>query len=182
MTDRSVEAGNITNSIVITGDHNRAWLSFGDAFKLPLDRRQCAAPVRTQPGESAIPDLLSLLAADAGKLPLVGSADILADLRGWLDHEVDVSVKTIIARAGSGKTRLAVELCKAIDGAAKPAQSGWLAGFVRPGDLAEVAEKLTTTDCLCRTLPCSSLTMPPPFTARSPTGLIIWRVALLMAS
>ena len=146
MTNRKVDAkGNIKNSIVITGDGNHAVLNFGGAFTLPLERKQISPPARKQPNASALPNLLSLLAPDANKLPLVGRADLLGELQVWLDHDVDVSVETLIARAGSGKTRLAVELCKQVDGKAVRDTTGWLAGFIRPTDLAAVAKQLATT-------------------------------------
>lgn len=109
MTDRHIEAGNIERSVVITGDNNRATLVFGDAFTLPLERRQCPPPARRQQNRDALPDLLSLLAPDADKIPLVGREAALQELQAWLDGDIDVSVKALIARAGSGKTRLAVE-------------------------------------------------------------------------
>ena len=144
MTDRRIEVqGNVDRSIVISGDSNRASLVFGDAFTLPLERRQCPALRRQK--RDALPDLLALLAPDANKIPLVGREAELQELLGWLDDPVDVSVKALIARAGSGKTRLALELCKLIDGGASPGQDGWVAGFVRPSDFAAVAEKLAMT-------------------------------------
>ncbi|MES2444648.1 MAG: tetratricopeptide repeat protein [Pseudomonadota bacterium] len=140
---RSVSAeGNIERSVVLTGDRNHVSLSFGGDFLLPLDRRQIPAPQRPRRDKGYNP--LPLLAPDADKLPLIGRDAILGALRAWCDSDADVSVHTLIARAGTGKTRLAIELCKVIDGAPKPNASEWLAGFIRPSDLAGVIDKLAT--------------------------------------
>jgi tetratricopeptide (TPR) repeat protein len=139
--NRSVSSsGNIEHSVIITGDGNSVALNFGGAFALPLERRQIASPrPRSQSGGY---NPLPLLAPDAGELPLVGREAKLAELRDWLEAPMDVSVRALVAPAGTGKTRLALELCKLIDGAEKPAQQGWVAGFVRPADVASVVDRL----------------------------------------
>ena len=43
---------------------------------------------------------------------LVGRADELAALEHWLSAPAAVSVRGLTGRAGSGKTRLAIELCE----------------------------------------------------------------------
>lgn len=140
---RSVSAGgNIERSVVVTGDGNSVSLSFGGSFVIPLDRRQVSRAKRQRSAQGYDP--LPLLVPEADEFPLVGRETMLAELRAWLEEESDVSVRTLIARAGTGKTRLAVELCKAIDGAAKPGATGWVAGFVRPSDLAAFVEGLAT--------------------------------------
>jgi hypothetical protein len=55
------------------------------------------------------------LMPEAGKLPLIGRKDLFAELQAWLDDEADISVFGLIGRVGTGKTRLALELCRAID-------------------------------------------------------------------
>lgn len=142
MDQRSVSArGNIDRSIVVTGDGNTASIHFGSDFTLPLARRQIR-PVRRRPLSADNP--LPLLAADAGAFPLVGRERMIAELRAWLDSAADVSIHALIARAGTGKTRLAIELCKLVDGGRQPGESGWSAGFLRPSDLANVVDQLAT--------------------------------------
>ncbi|HET9639820.1 MAG TPA: tetratricopeptide repeat protein [Allosphingosinicella sp.] len=141
MNDRSVSAGQIAQSIVITGDGNQATIRFGSDFSLPLERRQIASPRRRARGDY---NPLPLLAPDAGVIPLVGRDRLLEELRGWLDSDPDISVHALIGSAGTGKTRLAIELCKAVDGARRPGAAGWSAGFLRPSDLISVVEQLAT--------------------------------------
>jgi tetratricopeptide (TPR) repeat protein len=141
MNSRSVSAGgSVDRSVVVTGDGNSVSLSFGGSFTLPLDRRQLA-PNRVTLRASTP---LSLLAPDAGLLPLVGREAMLGELRTWAQAGNDVSVHALIARAGTGKTRLALELCKSLDGDFVPGAGGWVAGFIRPGDLATVIGALAT--------------------------------------
>ena len=138
----SVDAGgDIRQSVIITGDGSSASLRFGDEFVLPLDRRQIAPPKRRAGGGY---NPLPLLVPDANALPLVGRKALLKALRIWLDKDIDVSVLTLIARAGTGKTRLAIELCKAVDDGDEPGSGAWDAGFIRPSDLASVIDRLAT--------------------------------------
>ncbi|HEY7809585.1 MAG TPA: tetratricopeptide repeat protein [Allosphingosinicella sp.] len=142
MNNRSVSTrGGINRSIVVTGDGNTASLHFGSDFVLPLVRKQIP-PLRRRPLSADNP--LPLLAADADSFPHLGRANLITELREWLETPVDVSVQGIVARAGTGKTRLAVELCKAVDGGRQPGRDGWIAGFLRPSDLASAAEQLAT--------------------------------------
>ena len=66
--------------------------------------------------------LLSAYRADV--VPLIGRDRELDDLRRWLDGPAPVSVRVVIGAGGRGKTRLALELARAIS------KDGWLAGFV----------------------------------------------------
>src|SRR5437660_4248124 len=60
-------------------------------------------------------------------IPLVGREAELASLRAWLASDAPVSVRCLTGRAGSGKTRLALELCDWAEDQPEPAR--WLAGF-----------------------------------------------------
>ena len=89
----------------------------------------------------------------AGKLPLIGRQDLLAELRAWVEDEVDISVHGLLGRAGTGKTRLALEFCGTID--SDPGGNGeCIAGFLSPTDLSAAVETLTTHsfECQRRTL------------------------------
>ncbi len=145
MEDRSVQAEMISQSVVVTGDGNSVSLRFGDTgIILPVKRKQFQPPDRRQmPAPGALPRELDLLIPEAGKLSFVGREDLLAELRTWLDDEPDISVHALIGRAGTGKTRLALELCKTID-SGFAAKGEWIAGFISPGDLAPVVETLAT--------------------------------------
>jgi tetratricopeptide (TPR) repeat protein len=145
MSDRSAHARDISQSVVVTGDGNTVALTFGDSgIVLPVRRRQFRPPDRRRrspPGEP--PRELDLLVPEAGKLPLIGRNDLFAELQAWIDDEVDISVHALIGRAGSGKTRLALEFCAKIDSDPN-AKGGWLAGFLSPIELSSVVETLTT--------------------------------------
>ena len=145
MGDRSVNARDISRSVVVTGDGNNVALTFGDTgIALPLRRKQFPPPDRRhRPRTGEPPRELDLLVAEAGKLPLIGRKDLLAELQSWLDDETDISVYGLIGRAGTGKTRLAIEFCRTID--SDPTGKGeWIAGFLSPADLSPVVETLAT--------------------------------------
>ena len=144
MSDRSVAAGDVSRSVIVTGDGNRVSLVFGDSgMVLPLVRRQVPAPDRRRrlgPGEARRE--LDVLVADRRAAPLVGRDELLAELVAWLEDDIDISVRALTGRAGSGKTRLAIELCRAVDGG--EAVGDWAAGFLPPAELAAVVEALAT--------------------------------------
>jgi hypothetical protein len=145
MGERSVSARDMSQSIVVTEDGNNVALNLGDAgIRLPLRRKQFPLPDRRRrPRTGEPPRELDLLVADAGKLPLIGRKDLLAELRAWLDDETDISVCALIGRAGTSKTRVAIEFCRTID--SDPTGKGeWIAGFLSPEDLGPIVETLAT--------------------------------------
>lgn len=86
MGDQSVRAGDIRQSVVVTGDGNNVALSFGDTgIRLQLLRKQFPPPERCRrPVAGEPPRELDLLVPEAGKLPLIGRKDPLAKLQAWL--------------------------------------------------------------------------------------------------
>ncbi|WP_164518185.1 tetratricopeptide repeat protein [Pseudoalteromonas rubra] len=131
MAERSVSVqGSANQSIIITGDHNQV----GGAveFRIPLVRHH--APARRRRGPQTPPNVLDILSAHNKALSLQGRERELSMLHEWLNNNTDISVFAITASAGSGKTRLAIELCEQAE-----QQTGWAAGFVRSDDLAELA-------------------------------------------
>ena len=145
MGDRSVDARDISQSVVVTGHGNKVELIFGDTgIALPLRRRQFAPPDRRrQPREGEPPRELDLLVAEADKLPLIGRKDLFAELQAWLDDEADILVFALTGRAGTGKTRLAIEFCRLIDND-PTAQGGWIAGFFPPAEVSPVVKAFAT--------------------------------------
>ncbi|MBV8738353.1 MAG: tetratricopeptide repeat protein [Alphaproteobacteria bacterium] len=145
MSDRSVSAHDIKKSVVVTGDGNSVALTFGNSgIILPLRRRQFPPPDRRHPPrEGEPPRELDLLVPEAGKLPLVGRQDLLAEFQAWLDDENDISVYGLIGRAGTGKTRLAIKFCRITDGDAN-GKGPWVAGFLSPTDLDEINKAFAT--------------------------------------
>ena len=70
--------------------------------------------------------LLSAYRADV--IELIGRDGALADLRAWLEAEAPVSVRVLVGAGGRGKTRLALELARAVS-------KDWLAGFATADEL-----------------------------------------------
>jgi tetratricopeptide (TPR) repeat protein len=144
MSDRSVHAATIRESVVVTGDGNTVVANFGaTSARLSLQRRQ-VRPIdrRRTPRPGEPPRELDLFAPDTEVLPLLGRDQLLQQLRTWLYDTMDLSVHGLIGQAGSGKTRLALELCRTVD---PPDGSGlWRAAFVTPSALDTIVETLVT--------------------------------------
>ncbi|MER7278030.1 tetratricopeptide repeat protein [Dactylosporangium sp. NPDC000244] len=81
--------------------------------------------------EPARPTDLQLLAPKFGIVPFVDRGGILEDLCGWSRGTDPLAVAVVIGHAGSGKTRLAAEVCRQLESA------GWDAGWAT--DLTKVA-------------------------------------------
>jgi hypothetical protein len=82
----------------VTGDGNNIALTLGDTgIRLPLHRKQFPSPVRCRrPRTREPPRELDLLVPEAGRLPLIGRKDLLAELQAWLDDETDISVHALM--------------------------------------------------------------------------------------
>ena len=144
--DRSVTARDISRSVVVTGSGNAVSLSIGGSgVVLPLLRKQIRPPARrwkVSGGERQRE--LDILNPELSQVPLIGRGALLDDLVAWLDADEDISVHAVVGRAGSGKTRLAIELCGRIDSA--PEVGAWAAGFLSPTELGSIVETLATQD------------------------------------
>lgn len=106
--DYAVQIDPDNGSITIAGD---------DASQAGRDRRR---PRRH----------LDLLDPYWQAIDVVGRADDLVALQTWIDGPLPITVRCLTGRAGSGKTRLALELC------ALARTRGWLAGFATHDALA----------------------------------------------
>ena len=124
-------SGSVSQSIVVTGTGNSVSLVIGSALSIPIERRQIRPVVRHQRGGQAARSELDLLNARTTLVPFVAREPELAGLREWLDAGVDLSVHALVAPAGTGKTRLAMELCRRVDPADAPGSGGWTAGFLK---------------------------------------------------
>jgi hypothetical protein len=78
-------------------------------------------------------DPLDLLRPECSLLPLLGRVEELAVLEAWLAGALPVSVQRLVGRAGIGKTRLAIELCR------RAQTQGWAAGFATTRAVARFA-------------------------------------------
>ncbi len=68
-------------------------------------------------------------------LPIIGRDEEFADLQAWLNDRQPVTARCLIGRAGTGKTRLAIELC------AWAEERGWYAGFVEADELVRFRQR-----------------------------------------
>jgi tetratricopeptide (TPR) repeat protein len=85
---------------------------------------------RVLPGQGEpLGEAAALLSPYAFSVPLVGREKVLADLWAWMRNGRPISIRVMTARAGTGKTRLALELCE------QAVREGWDAGFLPDGEL-----------------------------------------------
>ncbi|MBF8193724.1 ATP-binding protein, partial [Nonomuraea sp. K274] len=102
-------------------------------------------PAREQPPQDC-PDWRLLLPRHA-VVPFLGRQEELAELREWAADATPLSVAVLTGRSGTGKTRLAGELCEEL------AEAGWDTGFL-PLDAVCVplSDPAATLDALRPTL------------------------------
>jgi len=92
----------------------------------------CLVPWHLRPQPRPVGSDIALLNPFTLSVPFVGRAAELARLDDWLRAPAPISARCLTGRAGSGKTRLALELCakaEALDG------SRWDAGFLLHAEL-----------------------------------------------
>ncbi len=90
------------------------------------------ALARPHASASSILEPLDLLRAERCALPLLGRAEELALLECWVASAAPLSIRRLVGRAGTGKTRLAIELCRRAEA------QGWSAGFATIETIAQV--------------------------------------------
>ncbi len=114
--DQGVQISNAWGSTFTINYNN------GPARAVPLERATVAAPAGTN-------SPARLMRARSGVVPFVARTNLRDELISWLDSDVPFSGAVIGGAGGSGKTRLAVEICDHAEG------RGWLSGFLtRIGD------------------------------------------------
>ena len=120
------------NSTLVVGSHNQVTLHItGSTLALTLRRKHRVVP-------QGLSRELAVLVPDCSPLPLVGRKALLDGLMGWLTMTQPISVHALCGQAGSGKTRLGIELCNLAEG------EGWAAGFLDHSQLQPVADMLAT--------------------------------------
>jgi hypothetical protein len=118
-----VAAKGIASQVV--GDNNTVVIRTGDV-ELRLERRRNVAAPKND---------AQLLRVNARATDLVGRSGDLAELRKWLASDNTVSFRCIIGRAGTGKTRLALELCGLAE------LDGFVAGFAPYNGFTQFVER-----------------------------------------
>ena len=106
--------------VQIDGDNNTVTLIAGP-MRLVLDRRHRF--------KAAVTNERDLLLTERRATDLVGRDPDLGGLNTWLAAPAPIACRCLVARAGTGKTRLAIETCERAEAA------GWNAGFARADEL-----------------------------------------------
>ncbi|MFB4266207.1 hypothetical protein [Nonomuraea sp. GTA35] len=89
--------------------------------------RSVALPALLGPGREGLPEDCPdwvLLMARHAVVPFLGRSEELGTLRAWAAEPVPLSIAVLSGRGGTGKTRLAGELCVEL------VEAGWDAGFL----------------------------------------------------
>lgn len=91
---------------------------------------------------------IDLLLTELRATDLVGRAADLEALEAWLAAPATVSVRCVIGAAGTGKTRLAIELCERASNPKHASGMKWIAGFASGEELRRfhAAENLADWD------------------------------------
>lgn len=118
MTQQATAIGSGAIIVQITGDGN------GVDLGMP---RLCLIPFHNL--NRAPRKALDVIDAFTTQLPLVGREAEMADFTTWLNDPQPIGVRCVAGMAGSGKSRLGIELCT------QAAASGWFAGFVSHKEL-----------------------------------------------
>ncbi|MEO1093152.1 MAG: hypothetical protein AAFX81_21245, partial [Pseudomonadota bacterium] len=111
--------GNV--AVQIQGDGNSVTITVGDTSLVLTKRHE----LRFEPEAP-----LDLLLPENEVVPLVGRDDVRADLDAWLADDAPISVRLVTGEGGSGKTRLAIDLCRGAEA------GGWTAGFAATEEMA----------------------------------------------
>ncbi|MGA7804623.1 MAG: hypothetical protein WCB02_08365 [Bradyrhizobium sp.] len=80
------------------------------------------------------------LRTDLRATQMVGRTADIAALKAWLSEPANVSVRCLTGGAGTGKTRLAIELCQEAGQGGDGLGSRWVSGFVSHDELKRFTE------------------------------------------
>ncbi len=128
----------------IQGDHNvQIQGVVGSRIEIIYDGATRTVPLEPAhvPVAAKLPSPARLVRAHSGVVPYVERAGLLSELEAWIDSPAPFAGQVIGGRGGTGKTRLAVELCLGVQ------KSDWLCGFLSrsadPGMLDALVEAPT---------------------------------------
>jgi tetratricopeptide (TPR) repeat protein len=124
-----------TQAAQVAGSNNVVVQAFGTDIRVNVNQAGTLALSRLHRKARPPRTDLDLLNPFSRAIPLIGREPERSALDAWLAGDRPIAVRCLVGRAGSGKTRLAVELCAAAE------QRGWLAGFVDPRELMTFAER-----------------------------------------
>ena len=123
-TDATIDQriGKRAIGVIVRGDNNSVTIVTNDA-KLTLEQLH----------RNKLHDLprndMDLLRADLRATELVGRERDLEELKIWLNEARSISLRCLTGPAGTGKTRLAIELCE------RASKLEWVAGFAKQDEL-----------------------------------------------
>ncbi len=120
MEQRAAVDGSYNVTVQIVGENNQVTVAGAAALRLTMFPRR-----RKEGGD------IGLLSAYTQSIDRVGRDSEMAELRAWLATERDIAIQVRTGKAGTGKTRLAFDLCDELLKEGK-----WLAGFVNGDQLA----------------------------------------------
>ncbi|MEM7042536.1 MAG: tetratricopeptide repeat protein [Pseudomonadota bacterium] len=126
MSQEARTDGSYNNTVQIVEDGNQ--ITFNGARPLVLSKYgegHYRAEVRRE---------FDLLKPYARALEIVGRDDERRSLREWLNADAKLSIRVLTGQGGSGKTRLALDLCDGLS------EEDWQAGFIDGDDLKTVCE------------------------------------------
>ncbi|MBS0476478.1 MAG: tetratricopeptide repeat protein [Proteobacteria bacterium] len=112
---------------VVRGNYNIVVQILGDANRVDIGRPLLSL---VRYGELAVRDTVGLLYAQARAIPVFGREETLNGLEAWANSASPISIRVIVGGGGSGKTRLAMELCDRLT------DVGWDAGFLTAAELS----------------------------------------------
>jgi len=112
----------------VQGNQNIAVQIVGDGNQVHVNA-PCLSLVRYGALKVRDGEIIGHLYPRARAIPLYGRIDELSGLESWANSPAPISIRVQIGGGGSGKTRLAMELCDRL------ADSGWDAGFVTGREL-----------------------------------------------
>ena len=129
MSQKAEVDGSFNNTVQIVGDGNHVTLSGARPLALSkYGEGHLRAKVRRE---------FDLLKPYARALSIVGRETEQAALRDWLTSTEKLSVRVLTGQGGSGKTRLALDLCDGL------LEKEWQAGFVDGDDLKTACDDAT---------------------------------------
>ncbi len=113
----------------VSGNYNIIVQANGDGITIDVNRGPHLTLNARHRFARAPGKYLDLLNPINRAIPMVGRDAEMRSLEAWLGSGGPISVRCLIGGAGSGKTRLALELCAQAD------ERGWFAGFVDHDEL-----------------------------------------------
>jgi hypothetical protein len=132
LDERDPKLRDVAQGAHVQGDRNILVQIQGDNNRVDIQRPYLSL---VRYGLLPVRDSIGLLYAQARAIDLYGRDATLADLTAWATGPAPLSMRVIVGGGGSGKTRLAMELCDRL------AEADWHAGFVTRNEMTRFASQ-----------------------------------------